>query len=114
MTELGINEADQVKYAHAPLCDMLQMATTYNHLDVSSLGCFESLVRRLQILEEAYSEITMAPGFDTQTHFLGQGKTNVMAAPVLVAHAAGKLRDEAVVAKERRKAREEAPSRDKT
>ena len=37
----------------------------------------------------------------------------VAVAPALVAHVAGELRDEAAVAKERRKAREEASLRDK-
>ena len=47
MKELGINDADRVKYQHAHLCDMLQMVVTYDQLDVSSLGCFELPVRRL-------------------------------------------------------------------
>ena len=113
MKELGINEADRVKYEHAHLCDMLQMVMTYDQLDVSSLGCFKLLVRRLQMLEEAYGANPEAPRFNAQWHFMGQGKKNVAVAPALVAHVAGELRDEAAVAKERRKAREEAPLRDK-
>ena len=50
---------------------------------------------------------------DAQSHFMGQGKKSVAVAPALVAHVAGELRDEAAVAKERRKAREEASLRDK-
>ena len=113
MKELGINDADRVKYEHAHLCDMLQMAVSYDQLDVSSLGCFELLVRRLRMLEEAYGANPKAPRFDAQNHFMGQGKKNVAVAPALVAHVAGELRDEAAVAKERRKAREEASLRDK-
>ena len=113
MKELGINDSDRVKYEHSHLCDMLQMATTYDQLDVSSLGCFELLVRRLQMLEEAYGANPKAPRFDAQSHFMGQGKKTVAVAPALVAHVAGELRDEAAVAKERRKAREEASLRDK-
>ena len=56
---------------------------------------------------------TQAPSFDAQNHFMGQGKKNVAVSPALVAHVAGELRDEAAVAKERRKALEEALLRDK-
>ena len=51
--DFGINEADRVNYEHVHLCDMLQMAMMYDQLDVSGLGCFELLVRRRQVLEEA-------------------------------------------------------------
>ena len=44
---------------------------------------------------------------------MGQGKDHVAVAPALVAHVAGELRDEAAVATERRKAREDASLRDK-
>ena len=54
MKDLGINEADRAKYEHAHLCDVLQMAVCYDQLDISSLGCFELLVRRLQAVERAY------------------------------------------------------------
>ena len=86
---------------------------TYDQLDVSSLGCFELLVRRLQMLEEAYGANPKAPRFNAQNYFMAQGKNNVALAPALVAHVAGELRDGAAVAKERRKAREEASLRDK-
>ena len=74
MKELGINEADRMQYEHAPLCDMLQMAMTYDQLDVSSLGCFELLVRRLQMLEEAYGTNPKARRFDARSHFMGAGQ----------------------------------------
>ena len=37
LKDLGINDADPVKHEHAHPCDMLQMAMTYDQLDVSSL-----------------------------------------------------------------------------
>ena len=92
---------------------MLQMAMTYDQLDVSSLRCFELLVRRLQMLEEAYGASPKAPCFDALSFFMGQGKKTVAVAPALVAHVAGELCDEAAVAKERRKKREEASLHDK-
>ena len=94
MKELGINDADRVKYEHAHLCDMLQMAVSYDQRDVSSLGCFELLVRRLHMLEEAYGANPKAPRFDAQNHFMGQGRKSVAVAPALVAHVVGELRDE--------------------
>ena len=44
---------------------------------------------------------------------MGQGRKQVAIAPALTAHVAAELRDEAAVAKERRKAKEEAALRDK-
>ena len=89
--ELGINDADRVKCEHAHLCDMLQMVMTCDQLDVSSLGCFELLVRRLQMLEQAYGANPKAPRFDAQTNFMGKGKNNVAVAPALVAHHAPRM-----------------------
>ena len=60
-----------------------------------------------------YGANAKAPRFDTQSHFTGQGKNHMAVAPALVAHVAGELRDEAAVAKERSKAREEASMRNK-
>ena len=60
------------------------------------------------MLEEAYGSNPKQPRFDAQSHFMGQGRKTTAVAPALVAHVAGELKDEAQVAKERRKAREEA------
>ena len=62
------------------------------------------------MLEEAYAANPKQPRFDAQSqlHFMGQGRRSSAVAPALVAHVAAELRDEASVAKERRKAREEA------
>ena len=102
-----------MRHEHGLLCDVLQTAMTYDQLEVSSLCCFELVARRLQLLEEAYSASPKAPRFDGQSHFMGQGRKQVAIAPALTAHVAGELRDEAAVAKERRKAREEHALRDK-
>ena len=113
MRDTGVPETDRVRHEHGLLCDVLQTAMTYDQLEVSSLCCFELLARRLQLLEEAYSASPKAPRFDGQQHFMGQGRKQVAIAPALTAHVAGELRDEAAVAKERRKAREEHALRDK-
>ena len=114
MKDLGIADSDRVKYEHAHLCDVLEMASTYDQLEISSLGCFELVVRRLQMLEEAYGANPKQPRFDAQTHFMGQGKKQVAVAPALSSFVAGELRDEAAIAKEKRKAREEAVLRTKS
>ena len=109
----GIQETDRVRYEHGLLCDVLQHGVTYDQLDISSLASFELVARRLQMLEEAYGANPKQPRFDAQLHFMGQGRKTVAIAPSLTAHVASELRDEASVAKERRKAREEAALRDK-
>ena len=110
MREHSISENDRVKYEHGLLCDIIELAVSYDQLDISSLASFELAVRRVQMLEEAYAANPKQPRFDSQSklHFMGQGRRNSAVAPALVAHVASELRDEASVAKERRKAREEA------
>ena len=102
-----------MKHEHGLLCDVLEAAVTYDQIDISCCVCFELLVRRLQMLEEAYSANPKQPRFDSQAHFMGQGRKTSAVAPALIAHVATELKDEAAVAKERRKAREEAALRDK-
>ena len=63
------------------------------------------------MLEEAYGSNPKQPRFDAQSHFMGQGKKAVAVAPALSSFVASELRDEASVAKEKRKAREEAALR---
>ena len=113
MRDVGVPETDRVRHEHGILCNILQTAMTYDQLEVSSLCSFELVARRLQLIEEAYSSSPKAPKFDGQSHFMGQGRKQVAIAPALTAHVASELRDEASVAKERRKAREEAALRDK-
>ena len=114
MREVGVPEGDRVKHEHSLLCEVLQYALVYDQLDISSLVSYELVARRLQMLEEAYSANPKQPRFDAQLHFMGQGRKTAALAPALAAHVASEMRDEASVAKERRKAREEAALRAKT
>ena len=108
MREHSIAEGDRVKYEHGLLCDIIELAVVYDQLDISSLASFELATRRVQMLEEAYAANPKQPRFDSQLHFMGQGRRASAVAPSLIAHVASELRDEAAVAKERRKAREES------
>ena len=104
----SIAEGDRVKYEHGLLCDIIELAVVYDQLDISSLASFELATRRVQMLEEAYAANPKQPRVDSHFHFMGQGRRASAVAPSLVAHVASELRDEAAVAKERRKAREES------
>ena len=70
------------------------MAVCYDQLDISSLGCFELQVRRLQVAEEAYDANLRA-------------RIEAAVAVASAAHVAGELGDDATVAEERREARED-------
>ena len=75
------------------------MAVCYDQLDISSLGCFELLVRRLQVVEGAYDANLTS-------------RIEAAVAVASAAHVAGELGDEATVAEERREARDDAALRD--
>jgi hypothetical protein len=108
MRDTGVPDGDRVKHEHALLCDVLETAVTYDQLDISCCVSFELVCRRLQLIEEAYGANAKQPRFDSQNHFMGQGRRATAVAPSLVAHVAEEMKAEAAVAKERRKAREES------
>lgn len=77
--------------------------------------CFEHLLRRLQLIEEAHVLSPSTPSYDGAEHWMGTGrrKGGVLVFPELARHVATRVCEETEVAKERRKAREErrlAPS----
>ncbi len=80
----------------------------YDQLDVSALACFEVLARRVALLEECYTANPKNPRFEGTEHFSGLGRKTAAVAPDLSKHVATALQAESQIAKERRKAREEA------
>jgi hypothetical protein len=72
-------------------------------------GC-DILARRLQLIEEAHRISPSAPDYSMSDHFMGWGgmQHGAVVAPKLREHVAANDRGDAAVAKEARKAREEA------
>ena len=60
------------------------------------------------MIEQAYAANPKQPRWEGQEHFMGIGRSGMATMPGLRAHAAQGLSSEALLAKEARKAREEA------
>ena len=103
-----IATADRSRYEHECLSRVLQFAVCYDQLAVCNLAAFEVLCRRTQLIEFAHLENPSAPDYTGAGHFLGvqDRRGGALVSPLLNSHVAGKLREEAAVAKERRKAQE--------
>ena len=107
-SESGVAAGDRSRYEHEIISRAIEVATTYDCLNLPNLACFELLARRLQLLEESHLEDPLHPTFEGARHFLGTGERRggALIAPSLQAYVGEQLGKEAVVAKERRKARE--------
>ena len=108
MLEAKVPETDRVRHEHRVLMEILELAVTYDQLDVSALSSFELLGRRVQLLEEASSANPKNPRFEGSEYFSGLGRRGAAVAPTLTAHVATSLQADVAIQKERRKAREEA------
>ena len=108
LQEMKVPENDKIRHEYGVLMDILEMAIEYDQVDVSSLACFEVLARRVQMIEQAYSANPRQPRWEGQEHFMGIGQRGSATMPGLRAHAAQGLSADALLAKEARKAREEA------
>jgi hypothetical protein len=108
LTDAKVADTDRVKHEHSTLMEILEWAMVYDQLDVSALSCFELLSRRVQLLEEAYAANPKAPRFEGGEYFQGLGRRNAAVDPALTQYVAQQLQSDAMIQKERRKAREEA------
>ena len=110
-SESGIPKGDRSIHEHQVLSRALDYASKCDSLNVANLASMEIVLRRLQLIESAHLEDPTAPNYEGGDLFLEHGDRpgGALDAPILRTHVATKLRDEAAVAKERRKAREERP-----
>jgi hypothetical protein len=107
--ESGVTATDRSIHEHELLSQVIEAAATVDQLNVSSLVSFESLIRRLQFIEEAHAISPTAPSYEAAEHWMGSNrrKGGILINPALMKHVAEKVKDETSVAKERRKAKEE-------
>ena len=108
LSDAKVPDTDRVKYEHGCLMEILEWAVVYDQVDVSALACFELLARRVALLEEAYTANPKNPRFEGSEHFQGLGRRTAAISPALTSFVASSLQSEALIQKERRKAREEA------
>ena len=80
----------------------------YDQLEVSGLAAFELLSRRVALIEEAYYTNPKNPRFEGAEYFQGLGRRGAAVAPALTQFVAKSLEADALIQKERRKAREES------
>ena len=98
-------------HIHDMLGLALQVAITYDQLDVSNLASMEVIARLYQIIEETGGNMRV----EGLEHYVGRGaagslRRGVALAPMLAKHTTEQLAQQTSILKERRKAREEAAS----
>ena len=91
------------------LAEILEKAAVEDQLNLPKFTSMEIVTRRLTIIGEAHAANPTNPDYTGSDVFLGLGKRRggALVNPALSAYSATLMRDEAAVAKERRKAREE-------
>ena len=99
--------------AHETACALLEMAATYDQLQLGNLAHIECLVRELQMVEEKWRDrvVSTDPSgdaeFNIQLFLRGQPRGNLCICPLLQKFLSEQLAAENSISKERRKAREE-------
>ena len=110
-----ISKGDRSVYEHECLSRILESMAVVDQLNIPSLQSAELICRRLQVIREEHRISPHAPDYSASDIMMGWQfrKGGHAIEPGLASHVASELKNEALVAKEARKAREEAESRRK-
>lgn len=108
-----IPRGDRSTYEHECLSRILEALVTVDQLNICALQGAELICRRLQVIREAHRISPSSPDYSAADHFMGwKWKRSGQGVDMqLAAHVAQALKDEAAIAKEARKAREEQSMR---
>ena len=108
-----IPRGDRSIYEHECLSRVLESMVTVDQLNICSLQGCELIARRMQVIREAHRISPSSPDYSAADHFMGwRWKRNAQGIDSsLSAHVASELKNEAAIAKEARKAREEQNAR---
>lgn len=100
-----IPEGDRAIYENEVLSRALDLAVTYDSLNVANLASFELLIRRKQLLAEAHAHAPGQPSYEGADHFLGTSYRpgGAIVIPELTKHVAERMHQESQVLKEKRK-----------
>ena len=103
-----IPDGDRAVHEDEVLSRALDLAVTYDCLNISNLASYELLIRRKQLLAEAHAYNPSAPSYEGADHFLGTSYRpgGAIIVPELVDHVAKKLHQESQILKEKRKQQE--------
>jgi len=104
--EKHLETTDRAYHEMKCLGEILEQAGSYDQLNLGSLSCMELLVRRMQIIIDAYSRNAARPNFDNAEHFSGLGSAMEGVSVELRAYAARKAKQEAEIEQARQKARD--------
>ena len=103
--------SDAPAQEHEAWCKVLETMMVYDQLDVTNLSSAEMIVRAIQRIEERHKmKITSTDDAGEAALFMGAGggmRAGLVVSPKLTEWIGGEMQKEALVAKERRKAREE-------
>ena len=113
LRQAEISKGDRSVYEHECLSRILESMLVVDQLHVPALQSAELVVRRMQVIREAHRISPSAPDYSAADLYMGwkYRKATQGVDPGLAAHVASELKNEAAVAKEARKAREEAENR---
>lgn len=103
--------SDAPAQEHEAWCKVLESMLVYDQLDVTNLSSAELVVRAIQRIEERHKlKITATDDAGESALFMGAGggmRAGLVVSPKLTEWIGSEMQKEALVAKERRKAREE-------
>ena len=103
-----IPEGSRAIYEDETLARIMDIAISYDSLNVCNLACFELLVRRRQLIAEAHSHNPSAPSYEGADYWLGtlHRPGGAVVVPKLTEHVSRKLQADSQILKERRKLEE--------
>ena len=104
-----IPRGDRSIYEHECLSRIFEAMVTVDQLNPSGLQSAELVVRRMQVIREAHRICPSAPDYSSADVFMGwrYRRQNQGVDSGLAAYVATELKNDAAIAKESRKAREE-------
>ncbi len=105
LRDLKLTENDRSAHELELMMNCFELGAGVDQMQLCNLACFELMSRRVQLILDANSG-SGAPTWEGAEHFMGLGRRAKGIAPLLQAHVAGRLKDEAEIDKQRTKARE--------
>lgn len=108
-----IPKGDRSVYEHECLSRILESMLTVDQINAPALQSAELLCRRMQVIREAHRISPGSPDYTSADVMMGwrYRRSGQGVVQELAAHVASELKNEAAIAKEARKAREEAENR---
>ncbi|CAJ1449221.1 unnamed protein product [Effrenium voratum] len=100
-----IPDGDRSVYEDEVLARALDLAVTYDSLNVASLACMELICGRRQLISEAHANSPGAPSYMGAEHFMGQTyrQGGGIVVPTLTDFVAKKMQAQSQIMKEKRK-----------